>query len=275
MAAEILTFLNKPVEKMTYTELKRERTIQLWFAKRMVRLQTLCGYGVYKRKEQCEELYNLEETQRLLDAGEIDAEEYKRRNKNWKIRQTYIHKTEDEIEFCHMMEENARAIIAIIDEQLKIKPKPPNRKGKYTPYKKMPHEIRARNRMRDDRRYKKQEYTRHAMKRWEIRLDKKGLGSLWDRERFTLICSDRGYVAESAIKVMVAQSLNIQIRQASILLKTGAFTWGQVLVLGAKLYMSPKEFCDTFLAGYFNEITDGVFEADIEKVPNYLEMTDK
>ena len=33
----------------------------------------------------------------------------------------------------------------------------------------------------------------------------------------------------------------------------GRFTWGQVLVLGAWLQMTPKEFCDIFLSGYFTE----------------------
>lgn len=78
-----------------------------------------------------------------------------------------------------------------------------------------------------------------------------GLLVSWDKERFLLIAQDRGYQTEDAIVQDVSKELNIGLAKARILIDKGRFTWGQVLCLGALMQMTPKEFCDTFLAGYF------------------------
>lgn len=272
---DTLTYSGKTIKKMNYNELKRERELQLWFAARMVRLATICGYALYRKKEECAELYNLEESEEQYKRGEIDKKEYYRRRKNYRTRQTYIHKTEEQIAFCQKLEIHARAMVSTIDEELASKPKPLNRVKPYTPYKIMPERMRKRNRKRNAKRGQKVKEEREALIRWQKKIETKGLGSLWDREKFKLICSDRGYVTTEAVNVLVADALNIHIRQAPGLLKSGAFTWGQVLTLGSALYMNPKEFCDTFLAGYFVELTDGVFEASAENLPDFSDNSDK
>ena len=73
----------------------------------------------------------------------------------------------------------------------------------------------------------------------------------WDRDRFMLIASDRGYQTEEALIGDIAKELNIDRSGVRLLMDKGRFTWGQVLVLGAMFDMTPKEFCDIFLAGYF------------------------
>lgn len=85
---------------------------------------------------------------------------------------------------------------------------------------------------------------------------------LWDREKFQLIASDRGYQTEEMLLSEVGRELRLDRARTRIALERGRFTWGQVLTLGAMMQMTPKEFCDTFLAGYFKE-EHGDFRADL------------
>lgn len=73
----------------------------------------------------------------------------------------------------------------------------------------------------------------------------------WDKSKFLLIAADRGYQTESALIGDIAKELVLDRSGAKLLVDKGRFTWGQVLCLGAMLEMTPKEFCDTFLSGYF------------------------
>lgn len=87
----------------------------------------------------------------------------------------------------------------------------------------------------------------------------------WDRDTFFLIATDRGYQTEEAVVSMVGKELRLDRLKAKLSLEDGKFTWGQVLVLGAFMEMTPKEFCDTFLAGYFVEAF-GEYRADYEHI---------
>lgn len=93
-----------------------------------------------------------------------------------------------------------------------------------------------------------------------------GLVVSWDRDKFYHIAADRGYQTEELIVSEVQRELELADRtRAKFLLDKGRFTWGQVLCLGAFLQMTPKEFCDTFLAGYFTE-QFGDYRADYENL---------
>lgn len=266
---EHLTYSGKPINKMTYDELKLERTVQLWFAARMVRLRTIVEYGLHRRKQEVEEAYNIEDAEEQFKNGEIDEKELKHRKKNYKTKMTYIKKTEAEIEFCQIHENHARAMIAMIDEDLLTRTKPIKRSKpkSVSPYRKYPEELARSRRRFMERRYTERTVERNRMVRWQNKIESLGMGTLWDREKFMLICSDRGYVTNETVYVLIAEALQIQIKQVPILFDKGALTWGQVLTLGAELHMNPKEFCDTFLSGYFVEITDGVFEASEDNLP--------
>ena len=99
---------------------------------------------------------------------------------------------------------------------------------------------------------------------WEQSED--GLVVSWDRDKFFHIAADRGYQTEELIVSEVQKELELADRtKAKWLLNKGRFTWGQVLCLGAFLQMTPKEFCDTFLAGYFTE-QFGDYRADYENL---------
>lgn len=87
----------------------------------------------------------------------------------------------------------------------------------------------------------------------------------WDKERFLLIASDRGYQTENALVADISKELNLDRSAVRLLMEKGRFTWGQVIVLGAMFEMTPKEFCDTFLAGYFVN-RNGIYRASCENM---------
>lgn len=82
-------------------------------------------------------------------------------------------------------------------------------------------------------------------------IEKDSLYIAWDKERFLLVAKDRGYQTEEALIGDVAKELSLNRPSAKLLLERGRFTWGQVMCIGAMLEMTPKEFCDVFLPGYF------------------------
>lgn len=90
---------------------------------------------------------------------------------------------------------------------------------------------------------------RREARNWSISSD--GIQLSWDRKKFMLVARDRGYLTEASIIYAVEQELKLTKEKVNVLLEKGKFTWGQVLCLGAMLQMTPKEFCDIFLAGYF------------------------
>ena len=83
-----------------------------------------------------------------------------------------------------------------------------------------------------------------------------------------LIASDRGYQTEGALIADITKELVLDRTSAKLLVDKGRFTWGQVLCLGAMLDMTPKEFCDTFLADYFVE-THGEYRAAFDNMDKY------
>lgn len=87
----------------------------------------------------------------------------------------------------------------------------------------------------------------------------------WDKERFLLIASDRGYQTENALVADISKELNLDRSGTRLLMEKGRFTWGQVIVLGAMFEMTPREFCDTFLARYFVN-QNGVYRASCENM---------
>ena len=92
----------------------------------------------------------------------------------------------------------------------------------------------------------------------------------WDKEKLMMVASDRGYRTRSAVAYAIAQELEITMGSAKWLLNNGAFTWGQAIVIGALFEMTPKEFADSFLAGYFKEVRDGDYRAVIEDKTEFI-----
>lgn len=105
-----------------------------------------------------------------------------------------------------------------------------------------------------------------AVSYWKQSLARDEFAVSWDKEKFLQIARDRGYQTEIALVHDVDKELNLGRAKAQMILNNGRFTWGQVLCLGAMLQMTPREFCDTFLAGYFIEHNDDEYRADYKNV---------
>lgn len=101
--------------------------------------------------------------------------------------------------------------------------------------------------------------------KWEKSLDRDRFLTSWDKEKFLSIATDRGYQTEEALVQAVGKQLNLDRARAIRILENGRFTWGQVLCLGAMLQVTPKEFCDTFLNGYFID-QFGEYRADFDNI---------
>ena len=107
---------------------------------------------------------------------------------------------------------------------------------------------------------------RDAKRRLLKQINSEGITTLaWDLDKFKLIARDRGYQTDEAIIYAIGEEVGLSRIKAKTLFETGRFTWGQVMCLGAMFEMTPKEFCDTFLSGYFVEMY-GEFRASYENV---------
>lgn len=153
---------------------------------------------------------------------------------------------DDKISFLGIYIAHLESFVTEIDYWLNRKFEP---ESNYTSGSKRKWKIREANRQK-----RKQNIAENArLYKWEQTIEREGFLVSWDKERFLLIAADRGYQTEEAIIQDVGKELNLDRVRAERIVNSGRFTWGQVLCLGAMLQVTPKEFCDTFLAGYFTE----------------------
>lgn len=159
----------------------------------------------------------------------------------------------DKIAFFKVYVEHLESFVEEIDYWLdrKLEPEEP-----YNKVRKRKDQIREANKERH-RRMMAEDVRTLRLKR---AIERDSLYVSWDKERFLLIAADRGYQTESALVADIAKELVLDRSAVRVLMEKGRFTWGQVLCLGAMFEMTPKEFCDTFLAGYFVEM-QGEFRA--------------
>lgn len=164
----------------------------------------------------------------------------------------------DKIAFFKVYVENLESFIEEIDYWLdrKFEPEEP-----YNKVRKRKDQIREANKVRH-RRMMAEDVRTLRLKR---AIERDSLYVSWDKERFLLIAADRGYQTESALVADIAKELVLDRSGVRVLMEKGRFTWGQVLCLGAMFEMTPKEFCDTFLAGYFVE-HNGNYRASYENM---------
>lgn len=86
----------------------------------------------------------------------------------------------------------------------------------------------------------------------------------WNRECFDCVCRDRGYQSDSSVALKLSEELGYSTKTIKEMLRTGRMTWGQVLVIGSVFEMTPREFCDSFLYGYFQPRGSDAYRANVE-----------
>lgn len=78
------------------------------------------------------------------------------------------------------------------------------------------------------------------------------------------IARDRGYGSLRTVIYRLSRDIDATPKQIERLFKTGRWRWEYILFLGDYFQMTPKEFCDTFLHGYFQEDRSGHYRAKFE-----------
>lgn len=86
----------------------------------------------------------------------------------------------------------------------------------------------------------------------------------WSFDTFMSIARDRGYVSLRTVVYRLSRELNTSPKQLEKLFRTGRWRWEYILFMGDYFHMTPKEFCDTFLHGYFQEDRGGHYKAKFE-----------
>lgn len=267
--SQVLTFSGKPINKMNYAELRREKRIQRWFARRADRMCWAIKWGNEQRRKELAESTKVEDAEAAFERGECTADHVEQMRRGRKRSQTNLKFAEDCLEFLQMHVYQAKAIGDACQDMMQYR-KPPKRTRKkpYKPYVRGSYRwtaYRPRPHMRPPS-LKNDSNFRTIEKRYE----KAPIGPLWNKEKFLLICADRGYGSQISAEYAVAQLFGFTQRHVKLLLNKGNFTWSQVLMLGAEFEMTPKEFTDTFLSGYFKEITDDEFRASADNIPDVI-----
>lgn len=207
----------------------------------MTKMLTLFGkdiskmrYAELKRERRVQSYFLTRVRKDLKECLLLRKKEYKR--------DSWTALREDKIEFFESYIKHLEALIEEIDYWMDRRYAPAKGRGNKTKAK-----LQAENARR------RQNYLNDNAAGWAQERMQDGLYVMWDRDKFDLIASDRGYQTEEMILSAISEELRMSRTNARLAIQSGRFTWGQVLCLGAMLEMTPKEFCDTFLAGYFVE----------------------
>lgn len=273
---------SKPLEEMELLELYAERACHRWHYSRM----DSSIYGLLKKKtyfEMHQPIYTTEEINRQYEDGEITEGQYRTAFATRKRRINARMRNADYIEYAKILKYNEDAFVAYIDEliakKLSAQPIPKSGRRRYDPRKNESINNQRRWSTRIDR--SELPKLRAVRKRWtnlrskettdDILRGKRHAVIEWDNEKLRQIAKDRGYYTDMAVSAAVADALNMTIYAATRLINNGKFSWSQCIIVGALFEMTPKEFCDVFLNGYFREVADGNYRAYVENADELLD----
>lgn len=281
---DLVQLRDKPFEEMVLEELYSERACHQW-----VRYQIINSRKrVTARKLWLEEnkpILSKEEIKRRYENGEITQKQFKTAFASRKKAIDYRMRVLDYIDFASRFIFAEEAIVAYIDELIgqKLSATPIGNKmlpqKKYDPRKRagrdnIPLHIDPQQKWATRQRQREFPKLQKARARWKrytandaavLTVSKRMQPILsWDSEKLMQIARDRGYYTDIAVKAAIADALDISAISTAMLLNSGKLSWNQCIVIGSLLEMTPKEFCDVFMSGYFKEVADGVFKAHVD-----------
>lgn len=94
--------------------------------------------------------------------------------------------------------------------------------------------------------------------------------SYFSKDILMSVANSRGYLTERATAFGISTALGIKQNVAKQKLRSGRFTLEESMVIGSYFEMTPKEFCDVFLNGLFEENSVGVFICTVENPKELL-----
>ena len=282
---------NKPFDEMELTELYAEKMARGWHRYKVVNARNKLSMKKHWLEEN-KPILSKEEIKERYENGLLTKTQYQTAFANRKSAINYRMRIDDYMNYADRIIYDEESVIAYLDElilekqaeEAKKKPKAKiGRPKKYDPRKK-----ESKNNTLDPQRkwatreeFKSLPKLQKARARW-----KKGKSDdvkpmmvmkrmqpiiTWDIDRLMAVARDRGYFTEVAVTAAIAEALNITVGGADRMLQSGKLSWGQCMVIGALFEMTPKEFCDIFMSGYFREVADGVFKAQVDDIENLLD----
>ena len=290
---------NKPFEEMELLELYAERACRQWH-----RGRTIAAKDRVERKmiwlKKNRPIYSKEEIREQYENGLLSQKQFQTAFATRKRAINSRMRYEDYLAYADRVIFHEESIVAYIDELIaeKLAKEDAKRSAKIKNERKQ----RAKHRCYDPRK-PRSKYNQNPLdprRKWATREEDKPFPKLqkarvrwkkgkehdtksmtvmrkmqpiitWDAERLMAIARDRGYFTEVAVSAAIADALNITISGADKLLKSGRLTWSQCIIIGAIFEMTPKEYCDVFMSGYFVEVADGVFKAHVEDTETLLD----
>lgn len=275
---ELIQSVDVPIERMTYSELKRERNNHRWLAYKLIRMNSLLERKLYWYETHVPEI-DLETAKKQYANGEITKSELNKICGQCGPWGRTCQALEDRIEFCNRCITHEQAVRKMFEERMEYeKTKPKRRKdgqkpvdmtkraGWYNPkpsWKKLHPNVRPPKKLRKHN--EKWETIRQQNRLANNILKRMQSLDTWDYNKLKLIAQDRGYYTDAAIHAAVSDAMDMSTNGAENLLTTGRMSWGQILVIGALFEMTPLEFCDVFLSGYFREVVNGKWVATIDE----------
>lgn len=260
-----MQLINVPINRMTIEELKQEREVHRWQANKSKRGAEALQKRLYWLEEN-EPIQTAEEINRAYEEGKLTKGQYQtafaRRAKSIGDRK----RTERKIEYSRGIEAEERALIGIIDERiLELEATSKTKKGR--PPKRDP-----RKRQVKQHTYKRPRNLISIKEKWRI-IDRRNRANAqlratlaplpsWSIETLKLIARDRGYFTDEGFTYDLSRELELGYTEMQKALKSGQLTFGQVLLIGSFLEMTPREFCDTFLRDYFKD-NHGSYRAEV------------
>lgn len=240
----MVSLFGKDIDKLTYEELKRERSVQRYLQRKLKSWLSAERYN--NEKYAITEEERIEARQKIQEAyenGEITYHQWL--GKLSVVERHATNQRYDKVVFLENYVKNIDLFIKDLNYYIDHRTEPITRASRNRS------KLQIRNR---NAKMRKSVINENAKAyQWKESIERDGFFVSWDKEKFLLIASDRGYQTDSAIIQAVSEELRLDRTKARLIIDNGRFTWGQVLCLGGLLEMTPKEFCDTFLVGYFVE----------------------
>lgn len=214
--------------KLDNYDLKTELETQRFFYRLLERQISLTEYDIKMKKKDLEEYKNSEKCIERNIARKQDA----------------IIARQKRLELLHKVNDACKTYAMLLEAEYTMRQRLKKHTGKQgTTAKQRREQLKAFSR---DRSYLK---------------NSEQVESVWNKDAFYAVAEDRGYKVREVLLNDVAKVWDVSPRTADRILKKGNFTWGQVLLLGHMFEMTPREFAECFMRGYFEEISEGKFRA--------------
>ena len=288
---EEVKLCNKAFENMELTELYAERMVRVWHKNKMKGNIEILKHRKWWL-EQNMPIYTNEELRKQYEDGLLTKGQYQVSHANRRKAINARMRVDDRTTYAQRIVFHEESIIAYLDEIIAEKlakqdvPRNAPKNRGYDPRRRV--SKYNQNKVNPQRKWATREEPKpfpqlqHARMRWKkgkkeeqpvMNVMKKMQPIItWDASKLSEIARDRGYFTDYAVTAVVAEKLNITITGASKMLESGKMTWGQCMVIGAIFEMTPKEYCDVFMSGYFKEVADGVFKAYVEDTDTLLDV---